>query len=134
MLPVSTASWIIQQYEQLFPANNETMMYIRVEADWSPTWWTNYRIITYSHDLVPQALLLALAAVLLAVGIALVSWAFSSAVKTVGAALPKIGWGVLMGAAGVALVLFAMVSYNKSKVSVPVGAAAIDKGRITSTG
>lgn len=119
LMPVSIASWIIQQYEQLFPANSETMMYIRVEADWSPTFWTNYRIITYSHNLIQEALLLALAAALIAASIALLSWALSTGFKAAAETFPKIGYGVLLGGAGVVLVLFGMVMYNKSKAKGP---------------
>ena len=115
LMPVNWASWIIQQYEQLFPAHGETMMYIRVEADWSPTLWTNYRIITYSHDLIQEALLIALAAALLTAAIYCASWAFDKSIKAIGQAVPPIGLGILLGGAGVFLVLTAMTQSKKLK-------------------
>lgn len=114
LMPANWASWIIQQYEQLFGAHGETLMYLKVEADWSPTLWTNYRITAKSHDAIPQALLYAIAAAVLIIGLALLTWQISNAFKSVGPVV-RGGLGILLVAAGVALVLVAVGNYNKSK-------------------
>lgn len=120
VLPVSIAAWIVQEYEELFGTSGETLMYLKVEADWSPTFWTNYRITAKSHGSpFPQALLVAIVAALIIIGLVLLTWQLSEAWKSAGEAAPGIGLGIFLAAAGVAggiaLVLLALSSYNKSR-------------------
>jgi len=113
VLPVNWAAWIIQQYEQLFGTHGETLMHLKIEADSSPLLWTNYRVTAKCHDAIPQALIYAIAAAVVLIGLVLLTWQITNAFKALGPAV-KAGLGILLAAAGVALVIF---TWSRSKTA-----------------
>jgi hypothetical protein len=109
MMPVNWAATLASIYIENFRSNGEDLMYIKVEADTTGTFETNYRVTTFSHsegtsEMVGYVQLIVglIAAAVIVIGLVFLSIIWYPAIKAVSHALPSLmGWalagGVLLG-------------------------------------
>lgn len=104
LLPVSIGKKILEFYVSKFAEHGETLMYLKVEADWGPTWETKYRVTAYSHDAIPMALIYALIALAAIIGLAFIVYTVKTMVKIIAESPPLAIATVLIAIAAVAVV------------------------------
>ncbi len=109
VLPVSVANSILQLFVSKYKDFGETLMYIKVEADWDPTFTTDYRVTTYSRAVV-QVVLVAIAAVIVTLGLLGMTWLITSATKEVVETAPlALNLGVILLFVAVAVAIYFLV-------------------------
>ena len=77
VVPVSIARRIVEEFVLSTKGHGATPLKITVWADWSPTWETKYKVELVAHGspAIPwQVIVLAIAAVLIVLGIAFIVW------------------------------------------------------------